>query len=123
MGMVKAFRCSHSGLYYPADYVKEWGRKYGIGLGEKPVSECHDTQYLNPAVRGNDGKEMHPTGVTGAQVDFCHVDETEYNANRAIIDLDDPNFLQRAEILKSKQSINRKSKTYDAAKAAKAGIL
>jgi hypothetical protein len=109
---VKAFRCSHSGLYYPADYCKEWGRKYGVGLGSVPVSECLDTQYLFPAAKGQDGSMMHPVGVTRAQVDFCEVDEDIYNKNQATLHNDDLTYAKRAEIIKTKQSQNVKSMTY-----------
>lgn len=40
MATVKAYRCNRTGLMFPADYVDQWGIKYGIGLGSKPVSEA-----------------------------------------------------------------------------------
>jgi hypothetical protein len=110
MALVKAFRCSHSGLYYPADYIKEWGRKYGIGLGSTPVSEVHDTNYQQPAVVDNTGSFMHPTGVTKAQLDFVEVDEKEYKENLAVLQIEDPQFTKRAEIIKTKQSVSSKAR-------------
>lgn len=108
MGMVKCYRCSHSGLYFPEDYVKEWGKKYGIGLGNVPVSEVLDTDYhskIDTTVRGE--KMMHSVGVTRAQLDFCIIPEEEYEANKAIIAVNDPDYSQRIDIIRSKQ--NKKS--------------
>jgi hypothetical protein len=112
MALVPAFRCAHSGLYYPPDYCKEWGRKYGVGLGSKPVSEVLNTEYLFPAVKGLNGKMMHPVGNTYAQVDFCYVAVEEYNENQAILQADDPTMETRSAILRDKQSQNIKSATY-----------
>jgi hypothetical protein len=112
MALVAAFRCSHSGLYYPADYVKEWGRKYGVGLGSKPVSEVLNSEYLFPAAKGLNGKMMHPVGNTYSQVDFCYVEEAEYNKNQAILQSDDPTLEARSAIIREKQSQNPRSATY-----------
>jgi len=40
---MKAFQCSHSGLLYPEDYIKEWGTKYGRGMGPVAgrVADCY----------------------------------------------------------------------------------
>lgn len=104
MAKVKAYRCSHSGGYYPEDYIKEWGRKYGIGLGSVPVSECLDTDYhtkLDTSVPSS--MLMHSVGVTRAQLDFCEVDEEEYKANLLIPAIEDPSYQKRKEIIREKQ--------------------
>lgn len=73
---MKVFRCSHSGLLLPPDYAKEWGRKYGVGLGPNVVSECVDTHYWRDpphwSQRGIRSVEqiMHPVCPTYAQVDL-----------------------------------------------------
>lgn len=105
MAKVKAFRCSHSGKYYPHDYAKEWGRKYGIGLGPVPVSECLDTIEGQPIVESSDDEAtlMRPVGVTCAQVDFVEVEESEYEANRLILAIEDPRMITRSEILRRNQ--------------------
>lgn len=106
MALVKAFRCSHSGKYFPADYSKEWGRKYGIGLGPVPVSETLDSDTASPVCvpsNGNMERAMHPMGVTHAQVDFVWVEEDEYEANRLVLNSDDPDLVKRAGILRKNQ--------------------
>lgn len=111
--LVPAYRCSHSGKYYPADYIKEWGRKYGIGMGPEPVSECLDTDYNMPLAvpdRGGMENAMHPVGFTHGQVDFVMVEEAEYNANRLITQLEDPYMEKRAQVLRNNQLRNSRSK-------------
>ena len=92
MALVKAFRCSHSGKYFPADYLKQWGRKYGIGLGSVPVSETLDSNHDFPVCipeSGDMDKAMHPMGTTMAQVDFVMVEEKEYEENKLILHHED----------------------------------
>lgn len=105
---MKAFRCSHSGLYFPDDYVKQWGRKYGIGLGRQSISEVLDTDYAQPVCtpEHDHSRSMHPVGVTRVQVDLVEVSEEEYESNRAIVDLDDPKMIKRAALIQEKQKIN-----------------
>jgi len=109
------FRCSHSGLLYPADYIKEWGRKYGIGLGPDPVSECLDTQYYvappDPRYCGTLEDYMHPFGVTKAQVDFVLI-PTAAPHDMLVLDRQDPRYVQRKGILRAKQLKNPISKIY-----------
>lgn len=102
MPLVPAYRCSHSGKYYPADYVREWGRKYGHGLGPTPVSECLNTDDLQSTV-GDGPLAMRPVGVTRAQVDFVMVEEQEYNNNLLIPAATDPSCIKRSEIIRAKQ--------------------
>lgn len=117
MAKVKAFRCSHSGKYLPPDYIKQWGRKYGIGLGPEPVSECLDSQYHMPVAVPEDGlglkdyaSAMHPVGVTRAQIDHVEIEEEEYEANRLILHRDDPRMQERVKILQRNQGKNPDSK-------------
>ena len=103
---MKAFRCSWSGLLYPADYFKEWGRKYGLGLGPVPVSEALNSRTDLPCCIPEGGSmeaAMHPIEVTMAQLDLVEVSEEEYNANRAILASEDPRMEKRARILRGKQ--------------------
>lgn len=106
MALVKAFRCSHSGKYFPADYTKQWGRKYGVGLGPTPVSETLDSAMDFPVCvpeSGDMDKAMHPMGVTHAQVDFCWVEEAEYEANKLVLHHEDRDYSKRAKILRENQ--------------------
>jgi len=113
--MVLAFQCGHSGLYFPADYVKEWGRLYGIGLGPHPVSEVLDSDYhtdppdITRETRSLD-QIMHPIGNCFAQVDHMLVEEGAYKDNLAVLDKDDPFMDARAAICRAKQDIHPKSK-------------
>lgn len=110
-GMVPAFQCGHSGLLLPGDYVKEWGRKYGIGLGPHPVSEVLDTDYsIPPAPITPDLRRieqiMHPFGVSFAQVDLMLVTPNDLEVKAAILDQDDRGMYERVKILREKQLAN-----------------
>lgn len=116
-GKVKAYRCSHSGLYFPSDYMKNWGRKYGIAQGDRPVSEVLNTEYLYPVCVPGEAagmpqyeSAMHPVGVTHAQVDYVEVEEAEYEANKAILHRDDPTMAKRAAIIREKQLAHPQSR-------------
>lgn len=114
-GMIPAFQCGHSSLLLPGDYVKEWGRKYGIGLGPHPVSEVLDTDYsvppppITPDIRRIE-QIMHPIEVSFAQVDLMLVSPDEFAAKAAILDLEDPDMLERVKIIREKQLINPRGK-------------
>jgi len=105
MPLVQAFRCSHSGLYFPGDYVKQWGRKYGIGLGSQPVSEILNTQDHMEISRNLDrpNLSMKPMEVTKAQIDYVEIEQADYDANKAVIALDDPDYAIRSQIVRQKQ--------------------
>lgn len=113
--MVLAFQCGHSGLYLPGDFVKNWGRGYGIGLGPHPVSEVLDTDYhtappaITPETESLD-QIMHPVGTSFAQVDYMLVDEAVFNSEAAVLVRDDPHMRKRASIVRNKQMINPRSK-------------
>lgn len=114
-GMVPAFRCGHSGLYFPGDYLKEWGRKYGIGLGPTPVSEVLDSRYdcAPPKVTANIrslDQIMHPLAHTFAQVDMELVLPEQLDAKAAVTMQADPYLQQRARIVLQKQLVNPKSR-------------
>jgi len=111
INMVMVFQCGHSGLYYPGDFVREWGRLYGIGLGPHPVSECLNSDYYtNPPRITEDLRSieqiMHPMEVTCAQVDYDLVDEGAFKSNRLVLAKDDPRCFERAMILRKNQLAN-----------------
>jgi hypothetical protein len=113
--VVVAFKCNHSGLYLPDDYVKNWGKPYGIGLGPDPVSEVLDSDYDTAPPKPDENTMdintiMHPLRVTRVQVDLVTIPEEEYNANQAILAVDDPRMLARAKICRSKQLDNPKGR-------------
>jgi hypothetical protein len=102
--MVKAFRCSRTGMMYPEDYVEQWGRKYGVGMGSTPISEALCNHYHDPVAEGKGSDStMHPVGLCRSQVDLVMVPESEYLANQAIVHNDDPDYLERSKIMRDKQ--------------------
>ena len=104
------FRCSHSGLFFPADYAKQWGRKYGIGLGTTVVSECLDSHYETfPTVHSglrSDTDVMHPVGVSWAPVQLIYTSAPVKKERMLIVDRDDPRMFRRAPLLRAKQLAN-----------------
>lgn len=107
-GMLPAFRCGHSGLLYPPDYAKEWGRLYGIGLGPDVCSEALDSDYdtAPPEVDSSIKRItqiMHGMRVTKAQMDLVSVTPEEYSARTTVLDQEDPDYDKRAPILLEKQ--------------------
>jgi len=108
---VVAFRCGHSGKFYPADFLKGWGRRYGIGLGPVPGSECWDSQYelgLPPldSVRRQE-QLAYPVVTTLAQVDMVVVPASEYLDSRLVLAHDDRDGERRAAIVLQNQLINQ----------------
>lgn len=104
--MVMAFRCTHSGLYFPANYAKEWGKTTGIGLGPSVCSEALNSQYhIAPNMEKVRRIEdiMHPLEHTFAQVDLVTVPQDEFAANQLVLAVDDQDMSQRAKICRQKQ--------------------
>ena len=103
----KAFRCSRTGVLFPADYVEMWGVKYGRGLGPVPVSEALVNEYSRPvtAAESRENEAMHPVSCCRAQVDFCEVTEDEWNEKQAVLNHTDLLFNERSKIMRSKQMI------------------
>jgi len=108
--MELVFQCGESGLYYPQDYIKQWGRLYGIGLGPHPVSESLQSEYevAPPDIRGLKSihQIMHPMRVSCAQMDMMEVASSAVKENSAVLDMDDRDYEIRAQILRNKQLDN-----------------
>jgi len=109
-GYVPAFRCGHSGLLLPSNYVKDWGRDgIGIGLGPDPVSEVFDSLYdVEPSlvnIRSLDDI-MHPLQVTRAQVDLVMVAPEDLQERSAVLARDDRHCVRRAGIVRARQLQN-----------------
>lgn len=104
---VWAFRCSRTGVLFPADYVEQWGRLYGDGLGPVPVSEALTNGYEQPiAIHPTKPSEgMHPLGVCKAQVDLVLVTAKEYGEKKAITEKEDFDMSLRATLMKGKQTL------------------
>jgi len=114
-GLVAVFRCAHSGLFLPLDYLKAWGEKYGIGLGPNPVSEVLDTDYHTPLDIRPDVKIeniFHGVQVSKAQVDLVIVHPSEVEGFSALLAKDDPNYTDRMKIIIRKQWKNTKGQLH-----------
>lgn len=99
---MKAFRCSRTGVLFPEDYVEEWGRKYGIGLGPTPISEALVNDYHRP-VCGDGESAMHALSNCRSQVDLVEVTEEEFEAGKAILEIDDVGMRKRGPFMRDKQ--------------------
>lgn len=115
-GFVPAFRCSHSGLLLPGEYVRDWGRHgIGIGLGPNPVSEVLDTDYdapppaLTPDIRRIE-QIMHPVGPCMGQIDLVMVHPDDFAGQAAVLHRDDDLMETRAKIVRAKQLVNPRSR-------------
>lgn len=115
-GYVPAFRCNHSGLLLPGNYVKDWGRDgIGIGLGPHPVSEVLDTDYdtapapISPEIRRIE-QVMHPVGACMSQVDLVMVDPAEFKETKAVMDREDRLMERRCSIVRARQMVNPRSR-------------
>jgi len=109
--MVMVFRCGESGLFYPADYAKEWGRKYGIGLGPHVCSEALQSDYhsdlpaITPAIRRIE-QIMHPVRNCCGQMDWDLVEARDAETGAAVLAQGDEDMTMRAPILRAKQMAN-----------------
>ena len=114
---MRAYQCSSTGLYYPADYVEEWGRQYGIGLGPNPCSEAWESMYETPvAMPTRDTRSLHDCGhpVRNCMAPVFPVEVTaeEYQANKAICQHEDPRGIARWEIVRALQVKNKKGRIH-----------
>lgn len=113
--MSMVFQCGESGLYYPADYVRNWGKDWGDGLGPHPVSESLQTSYdvAPPEIDRyitSITQIMHPVRNCTAQVDMILVEDEHAAGNMAVAMKGDELMKVRAPILYSKQLANPASK-------------
>jgi len=114
-GLVMAFRCSASGLFYPADYIKGWGTLYGIGLGPHVCSESLQSDYTTPPAEITNltrsiHQIMHPLESSSAQMDHVMISPAELKAGKPVLVSDDPFYDLRAPILRARQLVNPKGR-------------
>jgi len=102
-----AYRCRHSGLLFPEDYPKQWGRLYGIGMGPVPLSEVLDSHSYLSEAKAYNGQMMRPVGVSYAGIDLVEVTLEEFEAKKAILAKDDPEMILRTDIMQVKQRERR----------------
>lgn len=113
--MILVFQCNESGLYYPADYVRNWGMPWGDGLGPDVCSESLQSEYdVPPPEISRDivslDQIMHPVKVSKAQVDAHLVERSIAEANMAVFEHEDFRMRLRAPILRTKQMNNPKGR-------------
>lgn len=113
--MILVFQCNESGLYYPSDYVRNWGAPWGDGLGPDVCSESLQSEYdVMPPDISRDiislDQVMHPLKVSKAQVDAHLVARSIAEANMAVFDHEDFRMRLRAPILRAKQMQNPKGR-------------
>jgi len=110
---VMYFRCLHSGKFFPADYIKEWGRKYGIGLGGDPRSECLDSQYhVKPSLEGIKTLDdiMHPCKISGAPLDVVYAARKAPASSLLITSQNDRYGEKRSRIMRANQLKNKENR-------------
>lgn len=103
------FRCLHSHKLFPFDYVAEWGRKYGIGIGGDVRSECFDTEYnIMPSLEKIKKVEqiMHPMKVSGAPIDAVFLSRPAPKSMLLIPAHLDPDAEERGLLVRAKQLQN-----------------
>jgi len=107
---VMFYQCDGTGLLFPPDYVEQWGRKYGIGMGRSVISECLETIWTEdpPASESRPEKVMFPVGRGGYSVSgvVLKPDDLEHY-EFAICRKDDPTMEKRATLIRQKQLDNK----------------
>jgi len=116
LNMVPVFQCTHSGLYLPADWGKNW-KKYATGLGPVPVSPVLDSQYHidPPAITAKTRRIeqiMHPVAHIKSDVQLITVTAAAAKdpKNQMIMMADDPDMELRSVILRNNQLKNPKGR-------------
>lgn len=108
------FRCSHSGLYFPADYIREWGRKYGKGLDKWPVSECWDSMYnIFPTISKHMNSladTMHPIRSSCAPINDFFASREIPKELMLFTDIDDADKRKRVKVIIANQRKNPRNK-------------
>jgi hypothetical protein len=106
MAKVKGFQCLRTGLFFPEDYVENWGKKYGLGLGPVPISEALINDYTRDPVKKADGSQIYPVANCRAQIVPVEVEEAAFEAKKAIIHEDDKGYALRMPIMEARQKKN-----------------
>lgn len=107
-----AYRCRHSGMYVPEDWVKDWGRHPGThGLGPTPISPCHDSQEYQPKAEDFAKELMHPTGLAHAELDWVDITPEEFESKKLILPNEDNGNMRVVTLMKAKQKNKRRAQT------------
>jgi len=105
------FQCNGTGLYFPPDYVRMWGRKYGKGLGPNVVSECLETLWQSPLAVPKNLRHatqiMFPMGQGGHQLTAVMMKNGDADKIQMAIPAElDPFYDARAKIIRTIQIKN-----------------
>jgi hypothetical protein len=94
-------KCQRCGAVFPEDYIDQWGRKYGRGLGREPKCEALSSKYHRPiAVPRSGFLPMHPLGVCrGLVLPVTLPADTE----TMILATEDPCMQKRAPLMREIQ--------------------
>lgn len=111
VNMVLVFECGESGLFYPSDYVRNWGKPWGDGLGPDVCSESLQSQYdIDPPEVSREIRDlnqiMHPLRSSKAQMDAHMVDVRTIEGLTPVAAHEDWDMRRRAPILRGKQLVN-----------------
>lgn len=106
------FQCEGTGLYFPGDYLEMWGRKYGLGLGPKPISECLETAWHKKIAYPEDLKTveqiMYPLMNGGHDIGAVILSPKDVaKCPMAVLGINDPFIVKRGKILRQKQLENK----------------
>lgn len=115
--MILVFQCNESGLYFPSDYVRGWGKGYGLLCGPDVCSETLQSEYdIAPPMPDRHtismDQIMHPLKVSRCQVDALLVERSFAESNMALLDVEDPYMRKRVPILLAKQRKNPESRLF-----------
>jgi len=113
--LVMVFQCNGTGLYFPPDYIKMWGRFYGHGLGKAVVSECLETKWEAPLAvpksLRHPSQIMYGVGQGGHQVSAIMMKPEEMKSvEGAVLMIDDPFIDKRGKIMRIIQMDNPNGK-------------
>ncbi len=107
------FRCGRSGLYFRGDYVREWGKSSGIGLGPDVCSEALNTDYDTPLPRLDGSIKRIEQIAFGVECPKSQVDAVLEDVDAitrenlwAVKAIDDPEITDRMKIIRPKQLRN-----------------
>jgi len=101
--MKTGFICQSCGAIWPNDYIDQWGRKYGIGLGSSPCCEAMRSDYSRPIAFAPETPEkaMHPVGVCKGTLQQKDFDDYVVGFIPAS---SDPSMMKRADLIRDKQA-------------------
>jgi len=104
MAKIRFYQCTKCETIYPPDYMENWGRKYGKGLGSSPCCEALTSNYASKPQGpiGQPHLAMHSVGNCRGMMIPVMLDEA---TPTAILADEDRLMTKRAKVM---QDIQRK---------------